>query len=165
MRRVVIPLFFLTFLAHDALGQSHVGQPPSMARVGRPVTMTHVGQEPVREIAGVRHAVWKGSELTPGGRPDHGSMLWNNMAIRGYWTGADTGYINLDWGKLPVPASGLPDHVIDGFTFRYGTNNYSLEDTSIGVFFFDSCTGWSNLGVAEAAFLFSGLPNGYLPGT
>jgi len=49
--------------------------------------------------------------------------------------------------------------VIDGFTFTYGTNNMDPAGESFAISFFDSCTGWGNLGIQEAGFFFSGLPN------
>ena len=101
---------------------------------------------------------WKNGEIVPGGFPDRGGSLWNNMAITLWWGSCDTGYINLDWGKLPVPSSGLPDHLIDGFTFAYGTNNCEVDKEEWAVYFFDSCTGWGNTGIMESGFVFTGLP-------
>jgi len=122
---------------------------------------TALSQLETCKVKGVRHATWKDGEIRPGPAPDSGPSLWNNMAKRAWWSGPRTGYINLDWGKLPEPTSGLPDHVIDGFTFTYGTNNWDPAGESFAISFFDSCTGWGNLGIQEAGFLFSGLPNSY----
>jgi len=124
---------------------------------------TAVAQSEIHEVAGVRCGLWKNGEVVPlpGGPPDHGICIWDNYSISSWWSGVDTGYINLDWGKLPVPSSGLSDHVIDGFTFAYGTNNRDPAGDAFAVYYYDSCTGWGNLGVHEAAFFFQGLPNGY----
>ncbi len=101
---------------------------------------------------------WKNGGIVPGSSPDRGGSLWNNMAISAWWSGVNTGYINLDWGKLPVPSSGLPDHLIDGFIFSYGTNNCEFDMEEWAVYFFDSCTGWGNIGILESGFVFTGLP-------
>jgi len=55
----------------------------------------------------------------------------------------------------------MPAQVIDGFSFKYGTNNMDPAGESIAMYYYDRCTGWGNLGVQESAFFFSGLPNGY----
>jgi len=122
-----------------------------------------VAQSDVHEVAGVRCGLWKNGEVVPmpSGPPDHGACIWDNYSISAWWSGVNKGYINLDWGKLPVPSSGLPDHVIDGFTFAYGTNNRDPAGDDFAVYYYDSCTGWGNLGVHEAAFFFHGLPNAY----
>jgi hypothetical protein len=120
-----------------------------------------IGQTEMGEVAGVRHAVLKDGELSPGGDPDYGPMIWNNLAVLSWWATPDTGYLNLDWGKLPIPSSGLDDHVIDGFTFIYGSNNMDPAGETWAVDFFEGCTGWGSLGVPEAGFVFNGLPNGY----
>ncbi len=110
-------------------------------------------------ICGVRSARWVDGRIVPGGAPDRGSSIWDNTGLSAWWSGCETGYINLDWGRLPPTASGLDDFVIDGFSFSYGENNLDPAGESFAVYFFDSCTGWGNLGVEESAFLFSGLPN------
>ncbi len=99
--------------------------------------------------------------LTPGnsgGR--YGNLFWSNPPVTG-WYPVTTGYTYLDWGLLNPPPSMLFDEVVDGFTFVYGTNNIDPagEDWIVG--FYDSCTGWGNMGVPESMFLFMGLPNGY----
>jgi hypothetical protein len=118
--------------------------------------MTEVGQ-----VAGVRQATWKDGELRPGNDMDDSPLIWDNLEVGGWGCHHETGYLHLDWGKLPVPASGLDDHVIDGFTFTYGTNNMDPTGETWAVHFFDSCTGWGNMGIPEASFVFSSLPNGY----
>ncbi len=115
----------------------------------------------LEEVSGVRYARWVDGKIVPGGAPDAGNSIWDNTGITGWWSGCDTGYINLDWGRLPQPASGLDDFVIDGFTFSYGTNNMDSAGESFGVYFFDSCTGWGNLGCLESCHQFEGLPNGH----
>jgi len=90
-----------------------------------------------------------------------GFSLWNNMAFSGYWFEVEAGYIYLDWGGLQTPATGLSDEVIDGFTFSYGTNNLDPAGESFELRYLDSCTGWGGLGVEEARFTMTGLPNGY----
>ena len=115
----------------------------------------------LEEIWGVRSARWVDGVIVPGDGQDSGSSIWDNTGFSAWWSGNDTAYINLDWGRLPPAGSGLDDLVIDGFTFSYGTNNWDPTGESYTVYFFDSCTGWGNLGVEEAGFLFMDLPNGY----
>jgi len=92
-------------------------------------------------------------------RPD--TCIWNNSAYSGSWfSDVRSGYVYLDWGKLTDQGNNLPDEVIDGFKFTYGTNNMDPTGESFSVYFFDSCTGWKSLGVLEAEFSFYGLPNG-----
>jgi len=107
---------------------------------------------------------WEDGVLYPGSGPDSGPSLWNNTGLSAFWPSPTTGYLCLDWGKLPAPVSGLEDHVIDGFTFFYGTNNCNLEPNllaDITITFFDDCTGWGNKGIQESAFTFTGLPTVY----
>ena len=93
--------------------------------------------------------------------PRYGSSIYNNSAIYGFWGGQDVGYICLDWGKMTdVGGDMLADEVVDGFAFNYGTNNMDPAGETYSVYFFDSCTGWGNMGVQEAGFTFTGLPNG-----
>jgi len=92
--------------------------------------------------------------------PRYGAMIWNNDAISAWWSGVDVGYLNLDWGQL-TDANTLPDEEIDGFKFKYGTNNMDPAGESIAYYYFDQCTGWGNLGIQAAGFGFGGLPNGY----
>lgn len=109
---------------------------------------------------GERSILLENGKVVPGGAPESGNSIWNNTGTLGWWwPGMMTGYINLDWGKLPVPASGLPDHVVDGFTFYYGTTNVDPAGEDMAVYYFDSCTGWGNMGVQEAGFVYTGLPN------
>jgi len=109
---------------------------------------------------------WAGRKLLrPSRTGKQGSMLWNNMAESGWSNFPLTGYLNLDWGELQPTATGLPDEVIDGFTFSYGTNNMDPAGEDIAIHYFDSCTGWGNKGVEEAVFLFTGLPNASTFGT
>ncbi len=94
------------------------------------------------------------------GQARYGSAIWDNTSTYwAWWSGADTGYINLDWATLS-PSGGLTDELVDGFTFSYGSNNMDPAGESFAVYYFDSCTGWGNLGVLEAGFLFTGLPAG-----
>ncbi len=92
-------------------------------------------------------------------------MFWDNTSTTwAWWSGVDTGYINLDWALLPSSPTGLDGELIDGFTFSIGTNNMDPAGETYAVYYFDSCTGWGNMGVQETGFLFTGLPNGaYLP--
>ncbi len=115
----------------------------------------------LEEVHGVRHARWVDGQIVPGKAPDSGNSIWDNTGISAWWSGCGTGYVNLDWGRLPLTLNGLDDFVIDGFSFAYGTNNNETYAESYAVYFFDSCTGWGNLGVEEAGFLFSGLPGYY----
>ena len=116
------------------------------------------GIEPLDQAAGIRHARWVDRALVPGQEERYGGSLWNNMAFTAWWSGMQTGYTYLDWGKLPDPSSGLVDHVIDGFTFCYATNNYEDHCEEFAIYYFDSCTGWGSKGVMEAGFLFTQLP-------
>ena len=114
----------------------------------------------LEEVLGMRSARWVDGKVVPGGAPDAGNSIWDNTGITGWWSGCATWYINIDWGKIPAPASGLDDHVLDGFTFSYGTNNRDFFGESFITYFFDSCTGWGNMGCHEASFIFKWLPNG-----
>lgn len=95
------------------------------------------------------------------GAPDFGGSIYNNNGISSWWSGQDVGYISLDWGKLVDQGNLLADEVVDGFNFKYGTNNMDPAGENYTVFYFDSTTGFGNLGVQEAGFAFTGLPNGY----
>jgi hypothetical protein len=90
------------------------------------------------------------------------NLIWNNMAITA-WFGVGEGDIYLDWGELQPRGlgGGLVDHVIDGFTFTYASNNMDPAGESFDIYYFDDCDGWGNIGVQEAGFAFDGLPNGY----
>jgi len=112
-------------------------------------------------VAGERKASWSEGQVRAGGSTDHGPSIWNNNAVQAWWGSPSTDYINLDWGRLPAPSSGLADHIIDGFTFKYGTNNLDPQGEAYAIYFFDSCTGWGNIGIPEATFAFQGLPNAY----
>jgi len=119
-----------------------------------------IGQD-IHGVAGKKAFTMVNGNVVPGGGGDAGGLIWDNSGYSGWWSGLDTMYINLDWGKMPPSSTGLPDHVVDGFTFYYGTNNLDPAGEDYAIFFFDSCTGWGNLGVQEAGFLYTGLPNGY----
>ena len=107
---------------------------------------------------------WSQGKVVQAGQPDYGSVIWDNYSIWAWWSGVTDGYINLDWGKMPTTASLMPDHVVDGFLFAYGTNNMDPAGEDFAVFYFDSTTGFGNIGVQETGLLFTGLPNGaYLP--
>ena len=95
----------------------------------------------------------------------YGAEIWHNTAITAWWSGPGTGYLNLDWGQLVDQGNQLPDEVIDGFMFMYGTNNLDPAGEDFAVYYFDSCTGWGNMGVQETGFLFTGLPNAYTYGS
>jgi hypothetical protein len=91
----------------------------------------------------------------------YGGSLYNNNAVTAWWGGGlTTGYVNLDWGVLP-DSDGLPEEIVDGFNFKYGTNNMDPAGDDYATLFFDGSTGWGNIGIQEAGFLFTGLPNGY----
>lgn len=123
------------------------------------------GRMKVVKISGVR-AIARDALGRPIENVRSGPMIWNNMAVTGgWWSGPSTDYLNLDWGILQDQGNDLPDEVIDGFTFFYGTNNRDPAGEDISVYFFDSCTGWGNRGVQEAGFLFTGLPNALSFGT
>lgn len=92
--------------------------------------------------------------------PRYGTAIWDNQNTWAWSSSTDTGYINLDWGKMP-DYNGLADEVVDGFDFEYGTNNMDPAGETWSIYFFDSCTGRGNMGVQEAGFIFTGLPNGY----
>ena len=115
------------------------------------------------KIAGV-----KSKKIVLGEESRYSNLIWDNGGIWAWWSGVDTGYINLDWADLHPSPTGLQDEVIDGFTFSYGTNNnmgwYVTFEESFAVYYFDKCTGWGNKGVLEAAFLFTGLPGGVWTG-
>lgn len=117
----------------------------------------------VMKAAGQRSMSWDiaSGKGAPAGTGDQGrSLIWSNYPPTG-WFGAVTGYIYLDWGTLDPPPTSLPDELIDGFTFSYGTNNYAPGGLTWGIYWFDSCTGWGNMGVQESGFIFNNLPNGY----
>ena len=99
------------------------------------------------------------------GQPTHtssryGNSIWNNFAATGLFASMTPSYIWLDWGKMYYQGNDLPDEVVDGFRFAYGTNDTSTAGLSWNIYFFDSCTGWGDRTiVAEAEFSFTGLPN------
>jgi hypothetical protein len=93
--------------------------------------------------------------------PRYGGSIYNNNAITAWWPGPIVGYLNLDWGLLQDQGNGLDDEVVDGFNFKYGTNNMDPAGETFSVYYFDSCTGRGNMGVQESGFYFTGLPNGY----
>ena len=122
----------------------------------------------VFQVGGVRtHAIDLATGRAGPGRlgGKQGPSLWNNMAISGWGAFPGLNYINLDWGLLQPTSSGLPDEVIDGFTFVYGTNNIDPKGESITIRYFDSCTGRGSMGIEEASFAFTGLPNAATFGT
>jgi hypothetical protein len=94
--------------------------------------------------------------------PRSGVSIYNNNAITSWWGNQQTNYIGLDWGKLTdIGGDGLADEVVDGFNFKYGCNNMDPAGETYLIYYFDSTTGWGNIGVQESGFLFTGLPNGY----
>jgi hypothetical protein len=117
-------------------------------------------------IAGV-HQIARDVHNNPVPTARHGNSIWNNMAIfrDRWWAGPVTDYINLDWGILQDQGNGLPDEIIDGFTFTYATNNREMTGESLSIHFYDSCTGNGNMGILEAGFTFTGLPNAATYGT
>ncbi len=93
-------------------------------------------------------------------RSRQGALIWDNMAQTSWFSSMTARYIWLDWGELADQGNGLPDEVIDGFSFAYGSE-YSYVSISWAVYFCDSCTGWGDMSlIQEAAFVFSGLPAG-----
>ncbi len=107
----------------------------------------------------------KNKKIVLGEESRYSNLIWQHGGKWAWWSGVDTGYINLDWAKLHPSPTGLQDEVIDGFAFSYGTNNMDPAGESFAVYYYDSCTGWGNTGVQEAGFLFSGLPGGLFWGT
>jgi len=104
----------------------------------------------------------KTKNIALGERSRLSNTLWDNTnTLYAWWLSPETGYINLDWAELPLSPTGLADEVIDGFTFSYGSNNRDPAGETFSVYYFDTCTGWGNLGVQQAAFLFTGLPNSF----
>jgi len=92
-------------------------------------------------------------------RSRYGASIWNNSAESSWFSSMTASYIWLDWGKLDDQGNGLPDEVIDGFTFNYVSVHHPA--LSWEVYFFDGCTGWGDLtSVQEAGFVFTGLPTG-----
>lgn len=98
-------------------------------------------------------------------QPRYGASIWNNQAVTAWWSGVDTDYINLDWGILSDAGNNLPDEVIDGFVFKYATNNLDAAGEDFEIYYFDSTTGFGNTGIQEAGFLFTALPNAATFGT
>jgi len=101
-----------------------------------------------------------GNTINHSHQRSRGPVIWNNEAVSSWWSGADVGYLNLDWAQLS-DSNMLPDEEIDGFQFKYGTNNMDPAGESFAYYYFDQCTGWGNIGIQQAGFGFSGLPNGY----
>jgi|GEM_PF-1248937 len=114
----------------------------------------------VQKPAGERCVTWSNGTVVPGDGFDYSTSIWNNTAVSGWWSGVTTGYLNLDWGHM-ASVSVMPDALIDGFLFKYGTNNVDPAGESINCYYFDQCTGWGNLGIQAAGFGFGGLPNCY----
>lgn len=115
------------------------------------------------QVAGVKEmSIDVNGNVGPKGNGDYGTTIWDNIASgwSAWWSGVTDGYINLDWGGK-ANSLGLGDHVVNGFTLSYGTNNMDPAGETMAVYYFDACTGWGNLGLQEAGFLFSGLGNGY----
>ncbi len=110
-------------------------------------------------VTGESHLTIDASGRRSDTRLSHGSSIWNNLAYSGWYSRMTSGYIWLDWGELADQGNGLPDEVIDGFTFAYATE-YN-PDITWAVYFFDSCSGWGDPStVPEAGFVFTGLPSG-----
>ncbi len=160
MTKSLIITIVMTFLLGTAAAQQYVLETKPNGRIGRHI----IDLSDVHQQGG--SLAWQidlteGNLEPAGSRMRHGPSLWNNMAISGWFTGIEQGYLHLDWGKLQPTSSGLPDEVIDGFTFTYGSNNMDPAGESFAIYYHDSCTGWGKLGVVEAGFVFTGLPNGY----
>ena len=119
----------------------------------------------LHDFAGVKECSIVNGQVCPKGSGDAGPVIWDNNSLSAWWSGCDTGYLNLDWSvDYKIPASGLPDHVIDGGMFAYGTNNMDSDGEDFSIYYFDDCTGWGNKGTQQAVFYFADLPNGaYLP--
>ncbi len=93
-------------------------------------------------------------------RSRYGASIWDNLALTGWFASMTAGYMWLDWGELADQGNGLPDEVIDGFSFSYASHYYSFGITW-AAYFYDSCTGWGDsTTVQEAGFIFTGLPAG-----
>jgi len=93
-----------------------------------------------------------------------GNVVFDNFSKKSWWSiGHDhLGYILLDWGKLYNPmTTGLSGELIDGFDFRYSANDETSTGLTMEMHFYDSCTGVGNIGILEAAFVFTGMPNSY----
>ena len=67
----------------------------------------------------------------------------------------------VDWGFIwAVDTNGLADEAIDGFQFKYVTNNITTAGMTWGLLFWDQATGWNDtLKVQEWGVLFSGFPS------
>ena len=94
------------------------------------------------KVAGVKSKaidVYGNSTAWPrAGAPDFGGSIYNNNAITAWWSGQDIGYICLDWGKLTDQGNNLADEVVDGFNFKYGTNNMDPAGETYAVYYFDN---------------------------
>jgi hypothetical protein len=112
----------------------------------------------------IHYDITTGTFSSGSGSGRHGGLIWANFPTTG-WYSATPGFPYLDWAVLNPPPTGLPDEVIDGFTFTYATNNQDPAGEDIFLYFTDSCTGWGNYGVQESAFAFKGLPNAATFGT
>lgn len=142
-RRVFLTAFLVFFAAGSLFAQTGVDP-----------------NEVSGNIAGERYARWNNGVIEPTGAHKQGGIIWDNGAVTGWWSGTELGYVNLDWGRMPSSSQMLPDHAVDGFVFKYATNNTVSPGEDFGVYFFDSCSGWGNLGIQEAGFTLTGLPNG-----
>ncbi len=105
-------------------------------------------------------------QCTPGssGGIRYGNELYYNWSKKSWWSiGHDhLGYTLLDWGKLYNPmTTGNSGEIIDGFKFRYSTNDETSTGLTMEMHFYDSCTGVGNIGILEAAFVMTGMPNSY----
>jgi len=104
---------------------------------------------PVEKVDGVKSL----------GSQRYGAIIWDNFAASGWFSSMTTGYLWLDWGKLPDAGNTMPDEVIDGFGFSYATDA-TVGGLSWNMYYYDSCTGWGDYSVIqEAGFAFTGLPD------
>jgi|GEM_PF-925359 len=128
-----------------------------------------VGQVRVGEVLDAGETGWATYDIktkqwqasTPeGGR--YGNLVFDNHAsAHTYWNMGyeNLHYIALDWGKMQPSATGLSSEIIDGFEFRFSTNDHGTAGIMMDIHFYDGCTGWGNLGFVQAVFPFTGLPN------
>lgn len=96
----------------------------------------------------------------------YGVSIWDNFADSGWFSSMTAHYMWADWGKSYYQGNDLPDEVVDGFRFAYGTDDVSTAGISYSIYFYDSYTGWGDMSIVqEAGFAFTGLPNKYgMPG-
>jgi hypothetical protein len=119
------------------------------------------GTKTVKKVDGVRSLTITADGQRVDTPQRAGSMIWNNMGTSNFFTWQYPNYMYVDNGFLNnVDTNGLPDEVIDGLTFSYGTGDLNPAGLDWAVFWYDHASGWGDATVVQqTGLLFTGLPN------